>query len=366
MKIGVLVCDLSSGGAERVASLWIKGFCELGHTVSVILNSNNPILFNIPDNVERYNMCINSNGYFLKYLFYLFRIIKLRRIVKRIQPDVIIAVLHPMGLYAKIATLGMKCKIINTEHNAFERPNDMPLNKISRFNKYYTNRLFDSVTVLTSVDRKLAENKLKRVVVMPNPLSFPAIDGQCKNNRQKQIIAVGRIDAWRIKGFDIIIKTWNELCPEYPDWSLLIAGKGKKENIDYLKTLGPNCIQSNQLRFEGFVEDMPGLYRTSEIFILSSRHEGFGMALLEAMSQGCACITSDYKGRQREIVGESECAIILDDDSIIELKTALSRVINDPELRDRLRINAIQRSNDFSLNKIMNQWDELIHSVVNK
>ena len=364
MKICVLISDLSSGGAERVASLWVQGFVERGHNVSIILNSDLPIAFGIPESVSRYNMAIITGNRVTKYLFYPLRLIKLRKHLKKTKPDVVISVLHPMGIYAKLASFGLGCKIINTEHNSFERPEDMPLPLISRINKFYVNKFFDVVTVLTEVDKRIAQNKLHNVVVMPNPLPYQPYMSPRDKGRNKTILVVGRIDAWKTKGFDIILKVWDRMCVHYPDWNLIIAGKGRESNIDYLKSLSSNCLRNKQLLFRGFSEDMEQLYRSSEIFVLYSRHEGFGMALLEAMSQGCACVTSDFHGRQKEIVGDSGCALIVESVKEDELQKALSKLLNDSELRNNMGNKSVVRSSDYSLDKIMDKWDALLENIL--
>ena len=79
------------------------------------------------------------------------------------------------------------------------------------------------------------------------------------------------------------------------------------------------------------------------------------------MSQGCACIASDYKGRQREIIRNENEGVLCEPENITQLAEAIKRLINEKEKREHIARNAIERSKEYSLDKIMQKWDEILY-----
>ena len=370
MKIVILVYRLTGGGAERVAALWATGFVNQGHEVSVIIGSDNPkdVTYNISDNVKIYNVASKIRPVILRNTlgkFGLLHSAKLRRLgilLHDINPDVVIGVLHPWAWEAYQVTKDMNLKIINTEHNSFERPDSAPLTKQGVIEKFEWNKHFDHVTVLTQADKNVISGKLANVTVLPNPLTFKPQDSVPQ--KKKVIMASGRLDAWHYKGFDILIKAWGKIASEYPEWKLEIAGNGKATSLSYLKEIvKQENIKDSQMKFLGFCNDIKSLYEYSSIFVLSSRYEGFGMVLIEAMSQGCACIACDYKGRQREIIQDDLQGIVCPVDDVEALSSAIARMITDNEYREECQHNAIERSKFYSLDKTMDRWNNILSHI---
>ncbi len=373
MKIAILVYRLTGGGAERVASLWATGFAGRGYDVSVIVGSDTKkdITYNIPDNVQLYSVGSDIRPLFLRNAIgklgwlHASKMHKLKRILHEINPDVIIGVLHPWAWEAYHVTKGMNIPIINTEHNSFERPASAPLSKQQIIEKFEWNKYFDHVTVLTEADKMVIGNQLNNVSVLPNPLTFEPLS--FVPNKDKIILASGRLDAWYCKGFDILIKAWGKIANKYPEWKLAIVGTGKKTSLSYLKSLSiQENISSSQIDFLGFTNDIKSLYERSSIFVLSSRYEGFGMVLTEAMSQGCACIACDYKGRQREIIVNDSQGLICPVEDVDALAVAVERMITDKKYREECQSNAIERSKFYIIEKTMNRWEEMLKTIIIK
>ena len=98
--------------------------------------------------------------------------------------------------------------------------------------------------------------------------------------------------------------------------------------------------------------------------MLSSRYEGFGLVLIEAMSQGCSCIAADYKGRQKEIITNNENGIIIEPDNIEELSNALTKLLINDKFRREVAEKAIERSHFYDVKNITNKWEELLLSII--
>ena len=122
----------------------------------------------------------------------------------------------------------------------------------------------------------------------------------------------------------------------------------------------------DSVEFLGFQEDMGSLYKNASVFVLSSRYEGFGLVLIEAMSQGCACVACDYKGRQREIIKNDSQGLCCEPDNVDMLAESLHKMICDDNYRESVRKNAIERSKYYSIENTINRWEEYLHSIVEK
>lgn len=354
LKIVIIVHNLTNGGAERVATLWANGFSIKNEVTILISDDKSPITYRPNESVNIVSICSHKNNRLLRYYE---SIDLLRKTIYRIKPDLIIGVSTSRILWAKIFAIFKRIPVINTEHNSFERPICAKMTIGQRWKKFYQNKLYNLITVLTEADKKVIGNRLKNVEVLPNPCSFNPADFDIANNKKKIVLACGRLDVWHCKGFDILIEAWglskNSIDKE---WKLLIAGSGSLNSINYLKGLVSKFNVEDSIEFVGYTPDIKLLYQEASVFVMSSRYEGFGMALLEAMSQGCACIACDYKNRQREIIGSADSGIIIEPEKAKELSRQLIKICNSTHLRKSLQQNAIERSKSFSIDKIMNRW----------
>ena len=97
--------------------------------------------------------------------------------------------------------------------------------------------------------------------------------------------------------------------------------------------------------------------------MLSSRYEGFGLVLIEALSQRCACIACDYFGRQSEIIENGINGIICNTENVEELQSAISKVLGDDLLRKQLQNNSLYNINKYNEIDIAKKWEVLINKI---
>lgn len=368
-KIVILVHKLTGGGAERVASLWANGFAERGYDVTIITATGNKenlnyslsssvecMVIELPISNRIIKGILNRIGIWRLYFSH-----KLRKVLHEITPDLCIGVLGDFALQAYKCTRDLNCKIINTEHNAYDRPEFVKSRPDIMKMKFHTNKKFDRVTVLTEADTKVPGVPKENMIVLPNPLTFEPM----KNipHKEKIILATGRLDVWEVKGFDNLIRAWGRIAKQYPEWKLMIAGTGSVKSKEYLVRLTEEGQVADSVLFIGFCNNIIDYYKKASIFVLSSRYEGFGMALTEAMSQGCACIACDFNGRQREIIQNDSQGIICSNDNYIELSDAIKRMISDGKYRESCRAFAIERSKYYSIDKTIDRWEHIFQTL---
>lgn len=378
MKILLVCVKLNGGGAERVGVLMANSLAERGHQVSIVSNLYEPVVYDVDKRISIHSMNPNTTNEYKKWSA---AIINIRKEISREKPDIIVGIMYLCSLAAKIASIGTGIPVVMTEHNSFERPESAPFKKKDLFFKFKVNKIYDYVTVLTEADKKVIGNRLKRVEVMPNPLLLKPYYEE--HQREKRLIAAGRVDAWHYKGFDILVKAWNQIYHKYPEWRLEIAGLCDRPR-NYLRIV--NLIQDfkieDRTKLLGYRTDVEQLYRDSEIFVLSSRYEGFGLVLIEAMSQGCAPIACDYKGRQKEIIGDPpksslnredfqkggieicENGLLCEPDDVEALAQAMDKMISDNEFRHKVQQNAVKRSEFYNLERTGERWEKFLEKVI--
>lgn len=365
MKILIIVYSLTGGGAERVAASWANGLSRRGHQVYVLTNPDGQT-YSLNDNVTiiRRKFSMGESLSFGKKLFGkviepFVDFLQIRKLVKNIHPDAIIDVLNVSAIPLVLAhRMSLRhFPIIMTDHCSYERPKEGEYSFKYKFNKYVVNRLFDVVTVLTKRDKQVLLDKgIRNVEVLYNPLFFSPLSEV--PYKEKVILAVGRIDAWRTKGFDLLIMAWDKIASSYPEWKLRIVGKGSTASIDFLKEL--ITCSSGQIEFAPFTKDIEEEYKKASIFVLSSRYEGWGLAMIEAMSQGCAVVACDYKGRQAEAVTDGVNGILCEVDNVDELACKMSELIDNYGLRTSIQQNAIKSVDFYSEDKVAERLERLI------
>ena len=395
MKILIVCPRLCHGGAERVAVELANGFAMRGNEVLFFTDLFEEISYSLSSDVKLLGFAKQRKGKVGKWLSAIFNA---RRFAKEFSPDVIIGIMSTCSFVGRVATFGLGIPVIATEHDSFERPLSAPMSCWEHFTKFILNRLYRRVTVLTEADYRVIDDRLSNVAVMPNPLALPPLGAVPQ--KQRVILAAGRVDVWHCKGFDVLMKslassvTFGNMDSQSDTlaslmrrggWKLQIAGVWREESSkDYLLGIAREHGVDDLVEFLGFVDDMQSLYQRSSVFVLSSRYEGFGLVLIEAMSQGCAPVACDYKGRQREIVDPSSVlpkgkeehsaavsefcvcdnGILCEPDNAEQLAAAIARMISDDKYRMSVQQNAIARSRYYSIENTIDRWEQLLNKVI--
>lgn len=352
MKIIIMVHALTGGGAERVATSWANGLTFLGHEIYLLADLSNKT-YETNNNIkliQRKILYKNSTSIFLKLIRKLFQptfsFTQLIGLIKKYKPDAIINVLY-LDSYSLLLTRAFsrhKFPIIMTDHNAYERPKGSKFKWKQWRNKFIDNRFFDVITVLTQRDKDILMKKgIKNVEVLYNPLFLNPIGKIPK--KMNIVMAAGRLDGWYVKGFDLLMKAWKDISPKHPNWKLRLVGQGSEYTKKYLKNLAKPY--TDNIEFVPYTPNIQEEYKNASIFVLSSRYEGWGLVMVEAMSQGCATIACDFNGRQAEVITDGENGMLCEPDNIEDLKHKISNLIEDEDLRHRLQEKAIPSTKQF-------------------
>lgn len=217
---------------------------------------------------------------------------------------------------------------------------------------------YDQFVVLTEEDKDLWSSKVKNVVAIPNILSFEK--SKQSTLRNKQVIAVGRLDAQ--KGFDKLIDIWTDVIKLSKGWKLSIYGDGIDR--DYLETL----IVEN--RMEEYIKIYPSTqtifekYIESSIFVMTSRYEGMPMTMLEAMSVGLPCISYTFKCGPKDIIKDCIDGILITEDDKNKFVSALVELMNNDSIRIEMGNHAYSNIRRYSVDIVMKKWIDLFKGLL--
>jgi len=227
------------------------------------------------------------------------------------------------------------------------------------FMRYYKKRYFrrverqaDVVVTLTTGDAKEWQ-RARRVEVIPN-FTVMAVS-RLSDVMAKRVIAVGRLE-WQ-KGFDRLIEAWQTVEQRHPDWSLTIFGSGTLEG-DLQRLIMDRSLKT--VSIHPFTPTIADEYGQSAVFALSSRFEGFGLVLLEAMQAGLPCVTFDCPFGPSDVVKDGKNGFVVPDGDVERFAECLCRLIEDQELRQQFSAASVERARVFDVDTVMQQWKDLL------
>jgi len=296
---------MGKGGVETFLKNLIYEQVKKHDIVLITLTNNNT--YNIEDFKSiKGNMSFIEIPY--KKIYDLRIIFKLRSIIKKIKPDIIHTHLFPGQFITPIILLGFNLKFITTEHGISLRRIKYPLFhylewfSFSRYNKI--------VCVSSAVNIKLKEEYPSlsyKILTINNGIDIQRVyntnivkksELSNKFNDSNIIICmVGRLDVG--KDFETLIKAM-KLLPTC--FKLLIVGDGpKRKNLEKMVI---DLELEDRVDFFGFKKDIYYVFKSIDIFVLSSEREGLPITLLEAMSAKKPCIGSNVDGIKNILVDE--------------------------------------------------------------
>lgn len=213
----------------------------------------------------------------------------------------------------------------------------------------------DRFVVLTKED-SVNWPGLDNLVVIPNfVLSNSSLKSELSS---KRVIAVGRY-SWE-KGFDLLIEAWKIVNARHADWHLDIYGGG--EDVKY-QELADRFLLSSSVTCHKSVENVFEKYAESSLFVLSSRYEGFGLALVEAMGIGLPVVSFECPCGPREIIEDGVNGFLVDNYDVLQLAERICFLIENEDIRKSMGQAAIERASFFSRDQVMKRWIELFESL---
>ena len=330
MRIAFVIPTIGGGGAERVACLLCADWVAQGHSVGMFtFEAPNASRTYVLDDRVVYQALEARNldrGLLTRIATNFRRLFRLRSAIKNFAPDIIVAFTTEANVVALWATRGLRIPVIISERNQPDRPGVGIASRLARILTYPT---ATSIVVQTEEIRLWARRRFSVPIhVIPNPVG-PAWQNQLRRPRKKRLVAAGRLVGQ--KGFDLLIESFSQIARHHPDWTLYIYGEGPDRPAlqRQISLLGLD----GRVVLPGFELDFNRVLAEAEIFVLSSRYEGYPNVLVEALAAGCAVVATNCPGATREILGDGHYGLIVANESVGDLATGLNLMLSDETLR---------------------------------
>lgn len=378
MKIFYLYTSLTTkGGADRILSVKANWLAAHGYDVTFVTDSQmgrTPI-FPLDRGVRFIDLGINFE---LQYSYSLpVRFIMYRKMIKKYQkklsallyketPDIVITTLgREMDFLTSIKDGSIK---LGESHIARQFTRNFHLLEqrglIYRIvAKYWRRKQADAVSkldglvLLTSRDERGWQNVTQKTFVIPNPLTFNTrAVSTCTN---KRIISVGRLTEQ--KGYEYLLEAWRMIANKHSDWKLDIFGEGELKNE--LSSLIEHLGIGNTVKINPPTDSIDKEYANSSIYVMSSRFEGFGLVLTEAMECGLPCVSFDCPYGPREIIKNGEDGFLVDYLNVKELANTICKLIENDNLRKAMGLKAKNNVQRFNQDIVMQKWTSLFSQL---
>jgi GalNAc-alpha-(1->4)-GalNAc-alpha-(1->3)-diNAcBac-PP-undecaprenol alpha-1,4-N-acetyl-D-galactosaminyltransferase len=363
-RLSLVISSLQAGGAERVLSRMASYWTARGHEVEIIS-------FDRPDASPFYPLhaavrvrgldLLRDSRHPLEALWNTaVRVRHVRRAIEQHQPDAVISFLNQVNVVTLLATRGLGLPVIVSERTD---PAKVPLATPWPALRRWTYRRATCVVMQTPEAAAYFENDPRiRMTVIGNPVApvpVPAPAASAPDVRGRSwITGVGRLEPE--KGFDLLLQAFARIAPSHPSWALRIVGDGRERAA--LTELARTLNLADRVEFTGRVENVFPLLAAADLFVLSSRFEGFPNVLGEAMAAGLPVIAFDCPSGPRALIRHEIDGVLVPVEDVAGLAAAMDRLIANPAERAALAARAPEVVERYSEPAIMNRWEELLRS----
>lgn len=357
MKIIHIINSLSIGGAERLVIDTLKIQKSLGHEV---------IIFTLLNGCNEFEADLIRDGISVVKLngkkFSLINILKLRKYIYKLKPDIIHSHLFPSQYVAAISSFGINRNLITTEHSSYNRRRHWLFGSIERL-------MYCRYKKIICISKKVESNLrdfiglriAKRIKLIPNGINLE-IFSQVSDKfvmpdslpNTIKLIMVSRFSP--AKDHKTVI---DSLAFLNDNIHLFFVGYGPlmEHYIDYVNL---NSLDE-RVHFLGGRNDIPELISSSDILILSSNWEGFGLSVVEGMAMGKPIIVNNVDGLP-ELV--QECGLVFERGNAEDLAIKIKLLINDKSLFNRLSLLSKIASKKFDVKQMVQKYIDLYVEVL--
>ena len=343
MKILHVITTLFTGGAERLIVDLMPRFMAAGHTVEVLVFYPKETPF---------AQKLRDSGITIHYLNCkkVYSPLNVFRLKKYLDGYDIIhthntACQYYVALAARI--FGTKARLFTTEHNTTNRRRNMPLMKYVDRGMYRMYEHIISVSDATTANLREHIGINAKITTINNGINLSRFD--MAQNRDPKIVQLVMIAAFRPqKDQDTVVRAM-KLLPK--NVRLILVGEGNRRPL--VMKLAQDIHVEDRVVFTGVATNISEILLSSNIVVLSSHWEGFGLAAVEGLAAGCPIVASNVEGL-RDIVGDA--GLFFTPGNEKALAEDIMRLIEDAALYDDLATKALSRAKIFDIDNTSKRY----------
>ncbi|MCC5947066.1 MAG: glycosyltransferase [Nitriliruptoraceae bacterium] len=225
-------------------------------------------------------------------------------------------------------------------------------------------RRCDAVTTLTDADATRIRAELGEVGppvhVIPNSVE-QAVDAPARASGPERILCVGRMSP--VKGTDLLIDAFVHVNGHRPTTELRLVGPARRDRLDAMRSLALARGVAERISFLPATARVEAELLQATICVVPSRHEAFGMVIVEAMNLGIPVVAFDCPNGPREIITDGVDGLLVPPEDAEALADAMVRVLSDRSLREELSCAGRRRAADFSAGAVAARFDAVVRST---
>lgn len=358
MNIVLFISCLYGGGAERTTCNLATYLAEKGHHIEILAMAETEKAYKLSEKVavklllsrrERRGRVFNAILRLFRFWQYL---------IKHKETDIYIVMLPKTSLMLLAFHWMTKAKVIVAERSYPGLYSSMD----ARLLKFYAHKANGFVFQTNDIYKWYKDDiKNIKIRVIPNAINKEFITDEVGEEKENIVIAVGRLS--KEKNFGMLIEAFQKICKKFSEYRLIIYGEGpERENLER---------QISRLKLEkrvllpGNTIDIVNKYKKAKVFALSSDFEGMPNALMEAMSVGLPCISTDcLGGGPNYLVSNGKNGILVPANNSAMFAEALDKVLSSEEFAEKLGREAMKIRDYLSVEQIYSQWETFIKEVV--
>ena len=372
IRVLMVIHSFSVGGGEKQFLNLIKGLDRNKFEIEVCSFGLGEYCNELPQDIVYH--CIQKKS---KYSI-LKLIAGLAKVIRQRKPDLIYTRMQYATFIANIARSIFRFNVpivANEEHNRKQEIMNLKNNKIARYlSEKRLEFAYGSSDFVLVPTQGVKEDIVRAyrlnpslVRVINNSVDIDQIRKSLSHtiqlpswwNSSFKLVAFGRL-AER-KGHDFLLKVFGEVVKKSNSELIFIGDGEQKAELENM--VSKMCL-TGKVHFMGYVNNPYYYISKCNLFVMSSLWEGFGNVIIEAMACGLPVVVTNFKHGPHEILKGSSCGYIISDRSVNEMSCKIIELYNNRNLLSVLSRNAINRANDFRLNKVVGEFENAFTQVV--
>lgn len=368
MKLLFLIHSLSMGGAERVTVNLANHWATKGWNVSIAtLTGHGEDFYPLHPSVDRIRLGLagESGGMFSALAGNAARIRAVRRVLLEHRPDVAVGMMTTANVLLALAASGTGIPVIGSERI---HPPALPVGRPWAVLRRWAYGRLDALVALTRPSAAWLQRytQARRIVVIPNAVPWPLPVGapvrlpeELLPADRHVLLAVGRLNEQ--KGFDLLLRAFVLIAARFPAWDLVIVGDGPERPA--LEQMVRDLGLAQRVVLAGRAGNVGDWYRRADLYVMSSRFEGFPNTLVEAMAHGVPAVSFDCATGPADIIRDGVDGLLVPPEDVERLSDTLARLMSDDAQRLRLASRAVEARERFSLERVASMWEDLFAEV---